>query len=101
MKTVSAWPELASILVVVPARMALFKYFKRLKPSEVLKDDDSLTIKEKEMVAEELRKIEDSNRKRQKYCKWTYVQRAEIYLFIIYYFFIFSWQFTKSYIYIQ
>ena len=30
------------------------------------------------MVAEELRKSEDSNRKRQKYCKWTYVQRAEI-----------------------
>ena len=43
-----------------------------------LKYGDFLTIKEKEMVAEELRKSEDSNRKRQKYCKWTHVQRAEI-----------------------
>ena len=58
--------------------MAFYKYFKRSKPSEVLKNDDSLTIREKKAVAEELRKSEDSNRKRQKYCKWTYVQRAEI-----------------------
>ena len=58
--------------------MAFYKYFKRSKLSEVLKNDDSLTIKEKETVAEELRKSEDSNRKRQKYCKWTYVQRAKI-----------------------
>ena len=43
-----------------------------------LKYDDSLTIKEKETVAEELRKSEDSNRNRQKYCKWAHVQRAEI-----------------------
>ena len=49
--------------------MALYKFFKRLKPFEVSKDDNSLTIKEKETVAEELRKNEDSNRKRQKYCK--------------------------------
>ena len=53
--------------------MELHKDFKRSRPLEVLKDDDSLTIKEKEMVAEELRKSEDSNRKRQKYCKWTHV----------------------------
>ena len=57
--------------------MAFYKYFKRSKLSEVLKNDDSLTIKEKETVAEELRKSEDSNRKRQK-MKWTHVQRAEI-----------------------
>ena len=30
------------------------------------------------MAAEELRKSEDSNSKRQKYCKWTHVQRVEI-----------------------
>ena len=46
METVSAWPELASILVAVPARMELHKDFKRSRPLEVLKDDDS--------VAEEL-----------------------------------------------
>ena len=39
---------------------------------------DSLTIKENETVAEELRKTEDSNRRRQKYYKWAHVQRAEI-----------------------
>ena len=39
---------------------------------------DSLTIKENETVAEELRKTEDSNRRRQKYYKWANVQRAEI-----------------------
>ena len=57
--------------------MALYKYFKRSKPSEVLKDGDSLTIIKKERVSEELQKSEDSNRKRQKYCKWKHVQRAE------------------------
>ena len=64
LETVSAWPELASILVAVPARMELHKDFKRSRPLEVLKDDDS--------VAEELQKSEDSNRKCQKYCKWTH-----------------------------
>ena len=39
---------------------------------------DSLTIKENEIVAEELRKTEDSNRRRQKYYKWANGQRAEI-----------------------
>ena len=39
---------------------------------------DSLTIKENETVAEELRKTEDSNRRRQKYYKWANGQRAEI-----------------------
>ena len=48
------------------------------KPSEVLKEEVSLTIKEKETVAEELWKSENSNKKRQKYCKWTHVQRVEI-----------------------
>ena len=56
----------------------IYKYFKRSKLSEALKDDDSLTIKEKETIAEELRKSEDTNRRCQKYCKWTHGQRAEI-----------------------
>ena len=47
-------------------------------PSEILRDEDSLTIKEKEMVTEELQKSKDSNRKHKKYCKWTNVQREEI-----------------------
>ena len=58
--------------------MALHEYFKTSKRSEVLKDDNSLTIKEKEAVAGELRKSEDSNGKRQKYCKLTHLRRAEI-----------------------
>lgn len=75
MKTISVWYELASILVVVQPKMALHKYFKIWKPSQVLNNDCSLTIKEKETTGKELQKSEDSNKKHQKYCKWTYIHR--------------------------
>ena len=48
------------------------------KSSEVLNEDVSLTIKEKETVVEELWTSENSNRKCQKYCKWAHVRRVEI-----------------------
>ena len=62
MKTISVWYELASILVVVQPKMALHKYFKIWKPSQVLNNDCSLTIKEKETTGKELQKSEDSNK---------------------------------------
>ncbi len=60
--------------------MALFKYFKPTKPSETVSTEEkqTLSVREKDSVVDELRKVEENKEKRSKYRVWTPAQRAKI-----------------------